>query len=47
MKGNKLGNTLKTVFTFLACLIAAFFIWLYFNMDGESAAEALSVFRGL
>lgn len=47
MKGNKLSSTFKTVISFLACLLAAFFIWLYFNIDGEIASEALAVFRGL
>ena len=46
MKAFKFGSTLRTVFSILACLAAAFFVWLYFNIDGD-AASALTVFRGL
>ena len=47
MKGMKLNPTVRTVLTFLSCLVAAFFIWLYFNIDGETAEAAIAVFRGL
>lgn len=48
MKGKKLNSTVGTILVLFACLVAAFFLWLYFNIDGDSSKVAsIAEFRGL
>ena len=47
MKGKRLNPQISSILIFLACFVAAFVIWLYFNIYGGEAQAALTAFRGL